>query len=338
MSSYDVSEWQHSHRFDAGNAAGERSTRWVLWITLVMMGVEIAAGWWFNSMALMADGLHMSSHAAAIGLTTFAYAAARRHAEDHRYAFGTWKIEVLAGFAGAVFLLLVIALMVWGSAERLLDPQPIRYQEALAIAVLGLVVNLVCAWLLGHNGQDHGHGHSHNHQHSHGHSHEHSHGSHHGQNQDLNLRSAYLHVVADAATSVAAILALLGGWWMGWAWLDPVMGLIGAVVVGVWARGLLADTARVLLDREMDHPVVEEIREAIRTEGRSSQTTLTDLHVWRVGRGAYACAMTVLTHQPDLTPQTVRSWFAQHEEICHTTVEINVCPLQQAHRVCPRMS
>ena len=342
MNSYDLSEWRHSHRFDTGNAAGERNTRRVLWITLAMMVVEIGAGWWFNSMALMADGFHMSSHAAAIGLTTFAYAAARRHAEDHRYAFGTWKIEVLAGFAGAIFLLLVIALMVWGSVERLLAPQPIRYVEALAIAVLGLLVNLVCAWLLGDSGHGHAHGHGHEHDHGHGDPHhgplgaDDGHAASHAPSHDLNLRSAYLHVVADAATSVAAILALLGGWWMGWAWLDPFMGLVGAVVVGVWARGLLGDTERVLLDREMDHPLVEEIRAVVRSEGRASQTALTDLHVWRVGRDAYACAMTLVTHQPGLTPQVVRGWLAPHAEICHSTVEINLCPLQQAHRVCPK--
>lgn len=329
MTRHDLNQWHHSHRFDTGNAEGERSTRWVLWITLATMVVEIATGWWFNSMALMADGFHMSSHAAAIGLTSFAYAAARNHSADQRFAFGTWKMEVLAGFAGAIFLLLVIGLMVFGSVERLISPQPIRYAEAIAVAVLGLVVNLLCAWLLGNGGHGHDH-HGH-----HGHHHHHGHEAHQSTHHDLNLRSAYLHVLADAATSVAAIVALLGGWWMGWSWLDPAMGLIGAVVVGLWARGLLTDTAKVLLDREMDHPVVDEIREAVEVEGRTSQTALTDLHVWRVGRGAYACAMTVVTHQPTLTPAMVRSWFAQHEEIRHTTVEINVCTLGPDHKVCP---
>ncbi|MCA4427941.1 cation diffusion facilitator family transporter, partial [Acinetobacter baumannii] len=193
-------EWRHDHVFDTGNAAAERGTRWVMWITLVMMAVEIVVGWFSNSMALLADGFHMSSHAVAIGLSAWAYGAARRHASDPRFAFGTWKIEVLGGFASAVFLLGVVALMVYGSVERLFRPEPIHYPEAMAVAVLGLVVNLVCALILG---QAHDHGHHPGHAHGH---------DHHDDHHDLNLKSAYLHVVADAATSVAAIAALAGGW------------------------------------------------------------------------------------------------------------------------------
>lgn len=319
MHSHDLSEWRHEHVFDSGNAAAERGTRWVMWITLAMMAVEIAASWFYNSMALLADGFHMSSHAVAIGLSAYAYAAARRHANDPRYAFGTWKIEVLGGFASAVFLLVVVALMAWGSIERLIKPEPIHYPEAMAIAVLGLVVNLICAGILG---QAHDHGHHHGHHHGHGHDHDHHQGHHH---HDLNLKSAYLHVIADAATSVAAIAALAGGWWLGWAWLDPVMGLIGAVLVAVWARGLIAETSRVLLDREMDHPVVDEIREVIAERGAATHTLIADLHVWRVGRATYACAMSVVTHDPALTPREVRDWLSVHEEIVHATIEIHRC-------------
>jgi cation diffusion facilitator family transporter len=314
MHSHDFGPWRHDHVFDTGNAAGERGTRWVLWITLAMMAVEIGAGWFFNSLALLADGLHMGSHAVAIGLSAFAYAAARRLARDPRYAFGTWKIEVLGGFASAVFLLIIVALMALGAVERLFRPEPIHYAEALAVAVLGLVVNAGCALILGH--AHHGHGERHHHGDD-GHDHHHA---------DLNLKSAYVHVLADAATSVAAIAALAGGWWLGWAWLDPVMALVGAVVVAVWARGLLADTAKVLLDREMDHPVVDEIRDVIRERGAAGDATLADLHVWRVGRASYACALSVVTHDDALTPARVREWLAVHEEIVHATIEIHRCP------------
>jgi cation diffusion facilitator family transporter len=313
MATHDHARWHHEHVFDTGNAAGERGTRRVLWITLAAMVVEIGAGWWFNSMALLADGFHMSSHALAIGLSAFAYAAARRHARDPRFAFGTWKIEILGSFASAVMLLGVAALMAWASVERLIDPVPIRYREAMLVAVLGLVVNLVSARILGaahRHGHDHGHGDGHGHGHSH----------------DLNLKSAYVHVLADAATSVAAIVALAGGWWLGLAWLDPAMGIAGAVLIALWARGLLADAAKVLLDREMDHPVVDEIREVIATRGAASDTLVTDLHVWRVGRATYACALTLVTHDGRLTPATVRDWLAAHEEIVHSTIEIHRCP------------
>ncbi len=305
----------HDHAFDTGSDAAERGTRRVAWITAVMMVIEVGAGWWFNSMAPLADGWHMSSHVVAIGLSAAAYALSRRYASDPRFAFGTWKIEVLAGFASAVFLVGVALLMAVGSVERLLSPQPIHYREAVVVAVLGLGVNVVCAVILGrvHHG---GHGHSHGHSHGHGH-HGHQAPDHH----DLNLKSAYLHVVTDAATSVLAIVALLGGWLWGWGWLDPVMGLVGAVVVAVWAKGLVAETARVLLDREMDHPVVEEIREA--AQGTDGLTRVTDLHVWRVGRLAFACALTVVTRDPHLTAAKVRQRLAVHEEVVHSTIEVH---------------
>lgn len=323
MHTHDLSAWQHSHRFDTDSHQAERSTRLVMWITAATMLVEIGAGWWFNSMALLADGWHMSSHAFALGLSAFAYAAVRRYAADPRFAFGTWKIEVLAGFASALLLLGIAALMVIGSLQRLWSPEPIHYREAIAIAVLGLLVNLVCARLLGgahHAHDDHdGHGHGHGHGHSHGHDHAHGHG------KDLNLQSAYLHVLADAATSVLAIAALVGGWLYGWAWLDPVMGIVGAVLVAAWAKSLLLQTGRVLLDREMDHPVVDEIREGVEQGLADSHTRVADLHVWRVGRNAYACALSVVTHSPTLGADEVRAQFSMHEEIVHSTVEVQRC-------------
>jgi cation diffusion facilitator family transporter len=305
---------RHDHVFDGGNHAAERGARLVMWITAAMMVVEIGAGWWFNSMALLADGWHMSSHALAIGLSAFAYGAARKYAHDGRFAFGTWKIEILAGYSSALLLVGIAALMAFSSVERLLAPQPIHYREAIVIAVLGLLVNIVCALVLGnahhHHGDDHGHGHAHDH-HDHGH-------------HDLNLRAAYVHVIADAATSVLAIVALLGGWIYGWAWLDPVMGIAGALLVAVWAKNLIVSSGKVLLDREMDAPVVAEIREVVASASASPATSLVDLHVWRVGQQSYACALSILTDDPQLTAQHVRAQLAVHEEIVHATIEVHV--------------
>ena len=314
MHTNDLSAWTHDHLFDEGNYAAERGTRAVMWITAAMMIVEIVAGLWFNSMALLADGWHMSSHAVAIGLSAFAYGAARRYSVDPRFAFGTWKIEVLGGFASAIFLLGVAALMVFGSVERIFSPQPIHYKEAMIVATVGLLVNIVCAIILGRAHDHHAPG-------AHGHA-GHGHQEHH---HDLNLKSAYTHVIADAATSVLAIVALAGGWFYGWSWLDPVMGIVGAALVAVWAKNLLAETGKVLLDREMDHPVVEEIREAVETGPDAGETRIADLHVWRVGKQSYACAVSLVTHDEALTPERVREQLAQHEEIVHATVEIQRC-------------
>jgi cation diffusion facilitator family transporter len=309
--SSSTAPWQHDHVFDSGNTAGERSTRIVMWITAAMMVVEVTAGWLYNSMALLADGFHMSSHVIAIGLSAFAYGAARRHAGDSRFAFGTWKIEILGGFASAVLLLAIAALMLAGSLERLASPQPIHYQEAMLIAVIGLVVNTACAVLLG-KAHHHGGDRDHHHEHAHGH--------------DLNLKSAYVHVLADAATSVFAIVALVAGWFLGWGWMDPVAGIVGAALVAWWARGLIAETAKVLLDREMDHPVVDEIREALRDGAKpGSGTRITDLHVWRVGKAGYSCAISLVTADHRLSPADVRRWLSQHEEIVHSTIEIHHC-------------
>jgi cation diffusion facilitator family transporter len=317
MNTQELSGWTHDHVFDGDSEGAERSTRIVMWITVAMMIVEISAGAWFNSMALLADGWHMSSHAVAIGLSAMAYATARKYATDPRFAFGTWKIEVLGGFASAIFLLGVAIVMVTGSIERILSPQPIHYQEAIAVAILGLIVNFACALILGK-----AHHHDHGHSHAHNDAHHHSHGHH----DDLNLKSAYVHVIADAATSVLAIVALVGGWVFGWSWLDPVMGIVGAILVAVWAKGLLVATGKALLDREMDHPVVDEIREVIEAETANGTVHITDLHVWRVGKQVYSCALTVVTGDRTLTPTDLRQRLSVHEEIVHSTIEIHYHP------------
>lgn len=329
---HDLSSWTHHHRFHHTSEAAEQGTRWAMGLTAVMMVAEIIFGWLSNSMALLADGWHMSSHTLAIGLSVLAYRVARRDADDPRYAFGTWKVEVLGGFASAICLLMVAALMVFGSLERLWSPQPIQYEEAMIVAVIGLLVNLACAGLLMQaGGHGHGHDHGHGHSHGHGHAHSHDHPAHEPQasvspDTDLNLRSALLHVLTDALTSVLAIAALALGWWRGWIWLDPAIGLLGAVLVASWARGLLLQTGNVLLDREMDAPVVQEIRDEIASRGGASGTHITDLHVWRVGSEAHAGALTLLTHDPSLTSDTVRSWLGIHEELVHLTIEIHRCP------------
>ncbi|HLA69884.1 MAG TPA: CDF family Co(II)/Ni(II) efflux transporter DmeF [Steroidobacteraceae bacterium] len=297
-------------RFDAGNPIAEVKVRRALWLTTAMMVVEIAGGWWFNSMAVLADGWHMSSHSLALGLSAFAYAFARRHAGNQRYAFGTWKIEVLGGYTSALFLLGIAALMVFQSVERLVRPQAIVYDAAIGIAVFGLLVNLICAWWL----RDEPHTHPRGLEEAHAHDHQLA------RHADLNVRSAYMHVLADAATSVLAIVALLGGRFFGAAWLDPGMGLVGAVLVAVWAKGLLRDTGRVLLDAEMDAPVVQEIRAAI--EQGEVPARLTDLHVWRVGRASYACVLTVSTPS-DKGADYFRKALGVHEEIAHATIEVD---------------
>jgi cation diffusion facilitator family transporter len=308
----------HVHVFDTSNPVAERRTRQVMWLTLAMMVVEIAAGTVLGSMALLADGWHMSSHALALGVSAFAYYLARRHAHDPRFAFGTWKIEVLGGYTSAVFLLGVAAYMGIESVTRLLHPAPIRFDEAIPVAILGLGVNVLSAWLLA-GGHDHGHAHGQAPGHAHDHDHHHDHAAAHGHaHHDLNLRSAYLHVIADAATSVLAIIALVGGKYLGAHWLDPVMGIVGTVLVGRWAIGLLRDTGRVLLDAEMDAPVVQEVRDVI--AGLRGAPQLRDLHVWRVGRGKYACIVHLADAQ-EMHAAEVRDALSVHEELVHVTVE-----------------
>ena len=296
---------EHAHHFDEGNPLAERNTLLAVALTAFMMVAEILGGWYYNSMALLADGWHMSSHALALGLSVMAYSAARRFATDHRFTFGTWKIEILGGYTSAILLIVVAFTMLYHSCERLLMPVPIQYDQAIAIAIIGLIVNLVCAWLLKDD-----HHHDHHHAHEHGHEHHH---------HDLNQRSAYLHVLADALTSVLAIFALIGGKLLGAVWLDPVMGIVGSVLVAIWAYGLIRETSKVLLDAEMDAPVVAEIYEVI--EESPIKATIDDLHVWRVGKGKYSCILSLTVIEP-VQPEYFKQMLRIHEELVHITIEV----------------
>ena len=304
-------DWRHSHVFDEGSPRAERKVWLAVLLTASMMVIEIVGGYVFNSMALLADGWHMSSHTLALGLSLVAYVTARRFAQDTRFAFGTWKIEILASYTSALFLVGIAGLMLYQSVGRLISPTPIHYDQAIAIAAVGLVVNLVCAWLLR---DDH-----HHHHHDHHNDHHHGQGDH-GHSHDLNLRAAYLHVIADATTSLLAIFALFGGKLWGANWLDPTMGIVGAGLVAIWAYGLLRDTGRVLLDAEMDVPLVAEIHEVVK--GCPIKAEVVDLHVWRVGKGKYACILGVAT-TADVGPAYFRQHLSIHEELVHVTVEVN---------------
>lgn len=289
----------HSHVFDEGNPVGARNTRRVVVLTAAMMVIEIAAGVIYGSMALLADGWHMSTHAAALGVTSFAYALARKHREDPRFSFGTWKIETLGGFASAVVLAVVALYMALESIWRYFQPHAIRYNQALVIAGAGLAVNLVCAFLL-HQDEDHD---------------DEAEPAHH---HDVNLKSAYLHVLADAMTSVLAIVALTGGKLFRWNWLDPTMGLVGAVVVGTWSYSLMHHAGRILLDREMDLPMVQDIRTRVQADGT---TGITDLHLVRVGRNQFALVLSVVNGGA-LGPDDYRARLAGLSQLVHVTVEV----------------
>lgn len=269
-----------------------------------MMVFEIFGGWFFNSMALLADGWHMSSHMLALGLAYFAYKMARKYARDQRFCFGTWKIEILAGYSSAILLMVVAVFMGVQSIERLFNPVNIHYNEAISIsiAIVGLIVNFICAWLLRENGHHHHHHHSHD-------------------DHDLNQKAAFLHVVADAVTSVLAIIALFAGKYFGWDFLDAILGIVGAVLVAQWSWGLIRETGKTLLDAEMEHPVVKEIQEVV--EELDNQITITDLHVWKVGRSKFSCILSLNTVNDSLTAEVVRKALSIHEEIVHISVEIN---------------
>lgn len=279
-----------------------RRTLWVVGLTSLMMVGEIAAGIVFNSMALLADGFHMATHAGALAVAAAAYAFARRHAADRRFSFGTGKVGDLSGFASALVLALVALGIASESVGRLLDPSPVAFGEATLVAILGLVVNVASVFLLSGG---HSHGHQHDHDHDHGHDHAH---------HDNNLRSAFAHVLADALTSVLAIVALLAGRYLGWVWLDPVMGIVGGLVIALWAWNLMRDTAAVLLDTSDPH-LEAEVREQVEGPG---DARITDLHVWRIGPGAHAAIVSVAG---TVDRETIRERLVPVHELAHVTIE-----------------
>jgi cation diffusion facilitator family transporter len=299
--------WQHKHNYLlASQEHGERNTRRVIALTATMMVVEIIAGTVFNSMALLADGWHMASHASALGITAFAYAYARRHADDRRYSFGTWKVGVLGGNSSAIVLAVIAILIAWESFGRLSEPLVISFDEAILVACVGLVVNLVSAYILRDRQGEPTHG-------------EESHGHHH---HDHNLRGAYLHVLADALTSFFAIFALLTGKYFGWVWMDPLMGIVGSVIIGRWSYGLLRDTSRVLLDGDVDGEAVEDLRAALESD---SEDLVADLHLWRVGPRNLAAIVSIVSDDPR-APEHYKAIVAERLAIAHVTVEVNRCP------------
>jgi cation diffusion facilitator family transporter len=300
----------HDHVF-LGERHDENAKRtlWVVALTGAMMVGEIIAGTIFNSMALLADGFHMATHAGALAVAAGAYAFAKRHARNPRFTFGTGKVGDLAGFASALALALVALGIGVESVGRLFDPRPVAFTQATFVAVIGLIVNIVSALLLAGG---HHHGHVHDQHHDRGHAHgRHDHSARH---HDNNLRSAFLHVLADALTSVFAIAALLSGRYLGWIWLDPVMGIVGAAVIATWSWSLLRDTAAVLLDT-VDPHLEDEVREHVECDG---DVRITDLHLWRVGPGAHAAIVSVTG---TIDGETVRSRLAPVHELAHVTVE-----------------
>jgi cation diffusion facilitator family transporter len=304
--SHSVDQWTHDHVFlGPQHARNERRTWFVVAITTVMMVGEIAAGSLFGSMALLADGWHMATHAAALGIAAVAYLFAREHARNSRFAFGTGKFGDLAAFSSAIILAMIAVQIAYESAVRLVHPVSIAYGEAISVAALGLGVNLISAWLL----RD-----SHDHHHGHGH----SDGNHH---HDNNLRAAYVHVLADAATSVLAILALVAAMVAQWVWADPAVGIIGSLVIASWAYGLIRDSGAVLLDVSADKTIESTIRDRLETRG----DRVTDLHLWQVGPGHRAAVISIVSDHP-LPPATYKRRLRGLRGLSHVTVEVEACP------------
>ena len=314
MHQHQLENWQHSHDFARINRRGETRTKWVLLLTLTTMLVEIAAGMQFHSMALLADGWHMATHVMAFMIAIFAYRYSRIHQQDQTFAFSPAKVGILGGFASSIALAMVALMMVAQSAERLLFPEMISFDEATIVAVVGLVINLLSALLLSdHHDHSHHHGYDDHHHHD-DHEHEHHH-------HDHNLRAAYLHVMADALTSVLAIVALLAGKYYGWVWLDAVMGFVGAVVILVWAWGLIKETSPILLDQSVGEDFQQSIRLAIEEDGEAK---IVDLHVWRL-TASHCAAIISLVSQTPKSPSYYKGLLAGLVDIDHLTIEINAC-------------
>jgi cation diffusion facilitator family transporter len=290
-----LKEKSHSHDFDTSNPIAKKNTLYATLLTFITMLIEIMGGLYYNSMALLADGWHMSSHVLALGMAYMAYVMANKYANDFRFNFGTYKIEVLGGYTSAILLLVVAFFMVYHSIERLFNPANIAYKEAISIAVLGLIVNLICAWLLkdDHNHHDHHH--------------------------DINLKAAYIHVLADALTSVLAIIALTSGMLWGADWLDPMMGIVGSALVFVWALGLIKQSGKILLDAEMDAPIVEDVIESINYLEQNLQ--INDLHIWKVGKGKYSCILSLSSDKDIMDLDYLKKQLYHNHKLVHITIE-----------------
>jgi len=310
MHSHSLDRWTHEHVFlGTQHARNERRTWLVVGLTVAMMVVEIAGGSIFGSMALLADGWHMATHALAIGIAASAYLFARRHTHDRRFAFGTGKLGELAAFASAIVLAMIALLVAYESFVRLARPVPIAYGEAMAIAAVGLIVNLGSAWLLR---EDHAHHHHHHHE---GDDH-----AHHHDGADNNLRAAYLHVLADAATSVLAITSLALAWSFDWRWIDPVVGVVGACVIASWSYGLIRDAGAVLLDVVPDQGAASDIRRRLEIDG----DRVSDLHLWQVGPGHRAAVVSIVTDRPQ-PPSAYKSRLSGVRGLSHVSVEVQPC-------------
>ncbi|HON56401.1 MAG TPA: CDF family Co(II)/Ni(II) efflux transporter DmeF [bacterium] len=310
MHNENIELWKHKHIFTEPKKSAEKKTLIVIIITLITMFFEIFAGWFYNSMALFADGWHMSTHATALFISYIAYVLTRRLSSDERFTFGTWKIEILGAYTSAIILGIVGLFMFYISIERILKPMNIYYNQALLVAVIGLLVNIICAVILTRK---------HNHTNKDEHANEHTH-SHHS---DLNLRSVYFHVIADALTSVLAIIALLIAKYYNLNIFDPLMGLVGGILILRWAYYLLRDTSNILLDREMDTSIVKEIKDAIENDGDSR---ISDIHVWRVGEKKYACLLSIVSMH-DYTIEDYRFRLKKFGELVHLNIEKHKCKL-----------
>jgi cation diffusion facilitator family transporter len=315
MHIHTLDRWRHQHDFGFIHEKGEHRTRQVLAITAVTMVAEIIAGSLFGSMALLADGWHMGTHTAAFAITIFAYQYSRKHADDRALTFGTGKVSVLGGFASAVALAVVALFMGFESVHRFFEAPRIQFDQAIIVAVLGLAVNLICAVLLQgrpHHGHDHGNHHHDGYDHE---DHDHANDSHH----DLNLRGAYLHVLADALTSVLAIAALTLGKFFGWNWLDPLMGIVGALVITRWSYGLLMETSGILLDKNIDKEIITSIQDRIELE---ADNRVADIHVWRLGPKDYGAILSLVTHFPK-DPAHYKKLLHDFDQLAHITIEVN---------------
>ncbi|WP_027359715.1 CDF family Co(II)/Ni(II) efflux transporter DmeF [Desulforegula conservatrix] len=313
MNFLEIDEWVHSHDFALPDQSGEKKVKYVIWITAIMMVAEVASGMIFGSMALLADGWHMGTHVLALGVAFFAYAYARKHAKDPAYVFGTGKISVLGGFASAVMLGFAAILICFESVERFFAPEQIRFNEAIIVAVIGLIVNLVSAVILHetHEHNDHSHRDGSKHE---GHKHkDHSHGDH-----DHNLRAAYFHVAADAITSITAIFALSAGKYLGWNWLDPFMGAVGSVVILKWAYGLIITTSEILVDRNTNQGLINEVHKIITSDG---ETKILDFHMWKINSSEYAAMISISSRK--MGPAHFKNMLEQFKAIVHVAVEVN---------------